>query len=165
MKISQSAVAMAGSSSYSHYQESTITSVLVRPGELEAAKKAQRERQEQQSDEGVEVSISNESQSLLEDLMAERKKSAEEQQNKMLARMLGTEKSEKPDNPGIRVSSKNEQMLKTLKQMLEMLNRIRKSGKGLTGARQMSSYPLLLPYREPAYGIVATESDAEAFHP
>lgn len=138
MKISQSAVAMAGSSSYSHYQESTVTSVLVRPGELEAAKKTQRERQEQQSDEGVEVSISHESQSLLEDLMAERKKTAEKQQNKMLARMLGAEKSEKTENPAVRVNSKDEQMLKTLKQMLEMLNRIRKNGRGITGSGQMN---------------------------
>ena len=60
MKISQSAVAMKSSSSYSHYQESKVTSILVRPGELEAAKKARQERLNKEADKGVDVSISDE---------------------------------------------------------------------------------------------------------
>lgn len=121
MKISESAVAMAGSSNYSRYQESKVTSILVRPGQLEAVKKA---RKEQEDASGVDVSISEQSQSMLDELMAEKEKSAKGQQNKELQ----AEKTKQVNMPGIRISSKDEQMLKTLKRILEMLNKIRKKG-------------------------------------
>lgn len=119
MKISKSAVAMTGTSSYSRYQESKVTSILVRPEQLETVKKA---REEQETADGVDVSISEKSQSMLEDLMAEKEKSAKGQQNKEPQ----VEQTKEAKLPGYRVSSKNEQMLKTLKRILEMLNKIRK---------------------------------------
>lgn len=139
MKISQSAVAMKSSSSYSHYQESKVTSILVRPGELEAAKKARQERLKEEADEGVDVSISDESQSLLEDLMAEKKKAAKGQQNKEKEQeAIRLEDLEPVNNPVIRFSDKEEQTLKTLKRILEMLNRMRKNGNSIMGRREVN---------------------------
>ncbi|MCM1180453.1 MAG: hypothetical protein NC347_09370 [Clostridium sp.] len=131
MKISKSAVAMEGSSSYSRYQESKVTSILVRPEQLEAVKKA---REEQTAADGVDVSISEKSQSMLEDLMAEKNKSAQGQQNKEPQ----VEQTKQTKLPGYRVSSKDEQMLKTLKRILEMLNKIRKKGSFMTSGLSLS---------------------------
>lgn len=131
MKISKSAVAMEGSSSYSRYQESKVTSILVRPEQLEAVKKA---REEQAAADGVDVSISEKSKSMLEDLMAEKNKSAQGQQNKEPQ----VEQTKQTKLPGYRVSSKDEQMLKTLKRILEMLNKIRKKGSFMASGLSLS---------------------------
>lgn len=131
MKISESAVAMTGSSNYSRYQESKVTSILVRSEQLDAVKKA---REEQEASYGVDVSISEQSQSMLDELMAEKEKSAQGQQNMEPQ----VEQSKQIKLPGFRISGKDEQMLKTLKRILEMLNKIRNKDGFMTSGLSLS---------------------------
>lgn len=114
MKINSSAVAMSGSQSYSHYQETqqSVTQMTL----------AQWNRWQKAMDAAADVSISEESRKKLEEEQADK-----EQQKNQLEGFLKANKAERPELPDA-VESKDEQMLKVLQQILEMLRRIRKDG-------------------------------------
>lgn len=114
MKINSSAVAMSGSQSYSHYQETqqSVTQMTL----------AQWNRWQKAMDAAADVSISEESRKKLEEEQADK-----EQQKNQLEDFLKANKAEQPELPDA-VETKDEQMLKVLQQILEMLRRIRKDG-------------------------------------
>lgn len=63
MKIKSSAVAMSGTSSYSHYQESTVTSKRMRVSQWNALKQ---DVDKEAEENGVSMSVSEQSQAILQ---------------------------------------------------------------------------------------------------
>lgn len=132
MKIKQSAVAMEGSSSYSSYQKTQTTSILVRPQELEKAKKLRQERQKEQEESGVDVSISDKSKSLLGDLLAEKENTAKERQKKLAQGLLSVKENNPVGDISYQYDAGEDQMLQTLRQLLDMLRRLQRGDYSLS---------------------------------
>lgn len=116
MKISESAVAMQSTHSYSKYQETQVRSVLVRPAVFNAVKK---------DNEGVDVSISGKSQSLLEQFQAKQEEMQKSRQAKAEGMVQQTNESENVGNAEP-ADAKDDQMLKTLRRVLSMLRKMKK---------------------------------------
>ncbi|MDE5778646.1 MAG: hypothetical protein K2I10_09130 [Lachnospiraceae bacterium] len=127
MKISNSAVAMQSSHRYSRYQETHVSSVLVRSSVLDAVKK---------ESGGASVSISDESRSLLKKLQAKKEEMQKDQQENLYAAAEQSGKSTGIGDSSSRLSDKNEQMLKTLKRILAMLKKMRKGSIWASGGIQ-----------------------------
>ena len=142
MRITDSAVAMSGSSSYSHYQESSSVSVQMSASNWNALQDRIGSRQEQAADIGrrddaAVISISDE---------AKRRSKGDEGKvrhddgrhndraghgkNKDVKEWLEEHPVEiKQTAPDVRAESKDEQIIRILRQMTEMLRRIRNGGK------------------------------------
>ncbi|MDE6626614.1 MAG: hypothetical protein K2K56_09625 [Lachnospiraceae bacterium] len=122
MKIKNSAVAMSAQSSYSHYQESTVTTTRMSLTQWNALKNQVKREAE---DAGVEVSISDQSKQIWEKFKEEQE--AKKNQNS-LPNLLQADNAQQPYGE-TKVSSKQEQMLQTLKRLMEMLQKMRKGGR------------------------------------
>ncbi len=134
MKIDSSAVAMSGRQSYSHYQETHVSTTQMRAAQWRALQAAKAQ------EDAAEVSISDESREKLADMQAK----ADESSKKSVQEYLNDVQETEPVAAKISTSDKDEQMLKTLQRILEMLKRIRKgnllSADGFV--RQVSTYSL-----------------------
>lgn len=135
MKIDSSAVAMSGRQSYSHYQETHVSTTQMRASQWRALQAAE--------EDAAEVSISDESREKLADMQAKENESSDKSVQEYL-KDVQQMKETKPAAAKIRTADKDEQMLKTLQRILEMLKRIRKgnllSADGFV--RQISTYSL-----------------------
>lgn len=118
VKINDSAVALAGKRGYSKYQETHVESVLMKPSLFKAMK---------EQNAGFEVSISDKSRSLLQQLKEEQKQKEKEQWHPDLSE--GVKETESTKDCGA-VGNKQDSMLEVLKRVLEMLKRVRQK-KGL----------------------------------
>ncbi len=122
MKIKSSAVAMAGSGSYSRYQESTVTSKRMRASEWNALK---RDVDNEAKASGVSMSISERSQAIWEKYQEQQKEKAKQQEENQ--RQIAAEQPKQTgNNTDFRVEE--DSMVKTLRRILEMLQRLRKHG-------------------------------------
>lgn len=137
MKINSSAVAMSGRQSYSHYQETQVSTTQMRASQWKALQAAKAE------EAAAEVSISDESQEKLADMQAKANESSGESTQEYLNDIQNAQETEQTGWK-IKTEDKNEQMLKTLQRILEMLKRIRKgnllSANGFV--KQFSTYSL-----------------------
>ena len=137
MKIDSSAVAMSGRQSYSHYQETHVSTTQMRASQWRALQAAKAE------EDAAEVSISDESREKLADMQAKANESSKKSVQEYLNDVQNIQETE-PVAAKISTSDKDEQMLKTLQRILEMLKRIRKgnllSADGFV--RQVSTYSL-----------------------
>lgn len=123
MKISESAVAMSGKRSYSKFQETRVESVTMSASKWN-------ELQKSLGNNPAEVSISEKSQSLLEQLKEQQKQQQKDQkENAAFAHTLQKSEEVQPAVP--QVSTEEDHMIKTLRRILEMLKAIR-NGKGLS---------------------------------
>lgn len=123
MKISESAVAMSGKRSYSKFQETRVESVTMSASKWN-------ELQKSLGNNPAEVSISEQSQSLLEQLKEQQKQQQKDQkENAAFAHTLQKSEEVQPAVP--KVSTEEDHMIKTLRRILEMLKAIR-NGKGLS---------------------------------
>lgn len=127
MKISDSAVAMHSSRSYSKYQETHVSSVLVRASVLDSVKK---------ESDGVDVSISDKSRSLLEKLQAKQEEMSKKQRENAASMTEQTKQQAGVGDPTNKLSDKDEQMLETLKRILAMLKKMRKGSIWTSGGIQ-----------------------------
>lgn len=122
MKIKSSAVAMSGTSSYSHYQESTVTSKQMRASEWNALKQ---DVDKEAKENGVSMSISEQSQAIWEKYQQQQDEKSKQQKSdwKQLA-------AEQPKETGIGSTFRVEEdsMVKTLRQILRMLRSLQKRG-------------------------------------
>jgi hypothetical protein len=128
MKINSSAVAMSGSSSYSHYQESEVKTVTMSASKwnaLQEAVKQEADNDAASTDTGDDVTISNQGQSLWEKLKEKQEELAKKQQSDILKASDVADTQAAP----VKVSDKDEQMLATLKRILESLRRMQKGEK------------------------------------
>ena len=118
MKIKSSAVAMAGKQSYSHYQETHVTTTQMRASQWKALQAAKEEK-------AADVSISEESQEKLANVQEKEKESSKQSVEEYLN---DTQSAKQVKESGLKIkkTDKNEQMLKTLQRMLEMLRKMRK---------------------------------------
>ncbi|MCI8507994.1 MAG: hypothetical protein HFJ06_05475 [Lachnospiraceae bacterium] len=136
MKIKSSAVAMAGKQSYSHYQETHVTTTQMRASQWKALQAAKEEK-------AADVSISEESQEKLANVQEKEKESSKQSVEEYLN---DTQSAKQVKESGLKIkkTDKNEQMLKTLQRMLEMLRKMRK-GRLLSAdgfVKQFSIYDL-----------------------
>ncbi len=162
MKINDSTVAMSsGRSSFSQKSNTQVRSILVRPDMYEAVTKA---NQEEQDKPGADISISEESKLLYDKLVdakeAEKKASQQKSAKNWLERQ---KKAGKITVPEIHLESKDEQMLQTLRRLLEMLARLRK--KGGSGIAELavgksSQYTVSSMHSWSADGTMVSRSDA-----
>lgn len=129
MKITNSAVAMSGNQSYSHYQETRVSTTQMTLAQWRAL-----QEQNAKKDAAADVSISDESRKKLADEQAKQKESSKNP----FEDILKSGQSEQIE-PDIRVESKDEQMLKTLQKILEMLKNIHKNNKYPSGFVSWSS--------------------------
>ncbi len=129
MKISESAVALSGKRHYSKFQETRVESVTMSASKWN-------ELQATLGDNPAEVSISKESQSLLEQLKEQQKEQAKDQNHAALAHMLQRSQETKPAVP--QVNAEEEGMIKTLRRILEMLKAMR-NGDGLSSLGRLRS--------------------------
>ena len=142
MRITDSAVAMSGSSGYSHYQESSSVSVQMSASNWNALQERIGSRQEQAAgigrrDDAAVISISDE---------AKRRSKGEEGKvrhddgrrndraghgkNKDVKEWMEEHSVEtKQTVPDVRAESKDEQIIRILRQLTEMLRRIRNGGR------------------------------------
>ncbi|MBR1597665.1 MAG: hypothetical protein IJ661_01985 [Lachnospiraceae bacterium] len=142
MRITDSAVAMSGSSSYSHYQETSSVSVQMSASNWNALQEKIGSRQEQAAGEGRKdaaavISISDE---------AKRRSKGEEGKvrhddgrhndrighgkNKDVKEWMEEHPVETRQTvPDVRAESKDEQIIRILRQLTEMLRRIRNGGR------------------------------------
>lgn len=142
MRITDSAVAMSGSSSYSHYQESSSVSVQMSASAWQEMQKRldgklQEAAGQDRKDEAAVISISDE---------AKRRSKGEEGKvrhddgrhndraghgkNKDVKEWMEEHPVEtKQTVPDVRAESKDEQIIRILRQMTEMLRRIRNGGR------------------------------------
>ncbi len=127
MKISESAVALSANRNYSKYQETRVESATVRASVLAELQKSLEE-------ESAEVSISEESQSLLDKLKEKNNQTQNDAQKKQLSHLLEQAKSEGVAVP--EVNTETDHMIKTLRKILAMLKRMR-SGKPMDNMRAM----------------------------
>lgn len=130
MKINESAVAMSSKRHYSKFQETQVESVTMSASKWN-------ELQSMLGDNPAEVSISKESQSLLEQLKEQQEQKRKGQEsNAAFAHML--HKSEEVQPAVSQVSAEEDSMIKTLRRILEMLRAIR-NGEGLSYAGRLRS--------------------------
>ncbi|MBQ9983989.1 MAG: hypothetical protein IJP29_05300 [Lachnospiraceae bacterium] len=123
MKISESAVAMSGKRHYSLFQQTQVSAVTMSASKWN-------ELQEALGDNSAEVSISKESQSLLEQLKKEERQAQKDRGEQFaLANMLHKSSEVQPEVP--QVVPEEDHMIKTLRRILEMLKAIR-NGDGLS---------------------------------
>lgn len=122
MKINESAVALSGKRSYSKFQENQVESVTMHASKWN-------ELQEVLGSNPAEISISKESQSLLDQLKEERQKGQEKSQNRQLSQMLENAQNVQLSVP--EVQTETDHMIQTLRRILAMLKEIR-NGKGLS---------------------------------
>lgn len=115
MKISESAVALSSSRHYSRYQETRVESVTMSASKWN-------ELQQSLRNQPAEVSISEKSQSLLEKLKEEQK-SKHSDKNKQQPKL---QQAKEVETAVPEVQSEEDQMLKTLRRILEMLKQMRK---------------------------------------
>lgn len=121
MKINESAVALSGNRHYSKYQETRVESVTMSASKW-------KELQESLENQPADVSISKESQSLLEQLKEQEKQQRKDRGDQAaMAHML--QKSEETPPVAPNVSTEEDGMLKTLRRILQMLKAMR-SGEG-----------------------------------
>ena len=130
MKINESAVAMSGKRHYSQFQETQVESVTMSASKWN-------ELQELLGDNPAEVSISKESQSLLDQLKEQkRQESKDKGEAAALANMLQKSKEVQPETPVVK--TEEDHMIKTLRRILEMLKAIR-NGDGLSYVGKLRS--------------------------
>lgn len=122
MKIDESAVALSGKRSYSKFQETQVNSITMHASKWN-------EMQEMLGDNPAELSISKESQSLLEQLKEEKHKEQEQSQKRRLLQMIESSQEVQPSVP--QVQTETDHMIKTLRRILAMLKELR-NGKGLS---------------------------------
>lgn len=122
MKINESAVALSGKCSYSKFQETRVESVTMSASKWN-------ELQEILGNNPAEVSISKESQSLLEQLKEEKNSGQEQAQKRQLSQMLESAQEVQPSAP--QVQTETDHMIETLRRILAMLKELR-NGKGLS---------------------------------
>lgn len=114
MKISESAVALTGQRSYSKYQETRVESVTMRAS-------AWNELQEISGNQSAEMTISVESQSLLDKL-------SEQKQQEQEAKQKNANVQNGPNDVAFATSvgrPEEDQMIQVLRRILEMLKQIR----------------------------------------
>lgn len=121
MKISESAVALSGKRSYSKFQETQVESITMRASKWN-------ELREAMGNNPAEVSISKESQSLL-DQLKEQKQEQDQAQKRQLSQML--ERAQEVQPSVSEVQTEEDHMIQTLRRILAMLKEIR-NGKGLS---------------------------------
>lgn len=129
MKISESAVALSGKRSYSKFQETQVESVTMRASKWN-------ELQETLGNNPAEVSISKESQSLLDQLKEQKKQEQEQAQKQQLSQMLENAQEVQPSVP--QVQTETDHMIETLRRVLAMLKEIR-NGKGFYNLGKLRS--------------------------
>ncbi len=130
MKINESAVALSGKRHYSKYQETQVESATMSASKW-------KELQESLGNQPADVSISKESQSLLEQLKEQQKEQRKDQRDQAaLAHMLQKSKETQPTAP--QFDAEEEGMIKTLRRILEMLKAIR-NGEGASYAGKLRS--------------------------
>ena len=130
MKINESAVALSSKRHYSKFQETRVESVTMSASKW-------KELQSMLGDNPAEVSISKESQSLLEQLKEQQKEQRKDQHDQAaLAHMLQKSKETQPTAP--QFDAEEEGMIKTLRRILEMLKAIR-NGDGASYAAKLRS--------------------------
>lgn len=129
MKINESAVAMSGKRHYSKIQETQVESITMSASKWN-------ELRSMLGDNPAEVSISKESQSLLEQLKEQKKQQKDQGENAALAHMLQKSKEVQPTVP--QFNAEEESMIKTLRRILEMLKAIR-NGEGAAYAGRLRS--------------------------
>jgi len=123
MKINESAVALSSKRNYSKFQETRVESVTMKASKWN-------ELQETLGNHPAEISISKESQSLLEQLKEQQKQQRKDQEgHAALSHML--KKSEEVQPAAPQVATEEDSMIKTLRRILEMLKAIR-NGDGLS---------------------------------
>lgn len=121
MKISESAVALSSERSYSMFQESRVESVTMSASKWN-------ELQEALGNNSAEVSISKESQSLLEQFKKQEQQEDKGEQ-KTLANML--QKASEVQSQVPVVQTEDDHMIQTLRRILAMLKAIR-NGEGMS---------------------------------
>lgn len=130
MKINESAVALSSKRHYSKFQETRVESVTMSASKW-------KELQSMLGDNPAEVSISKESQSLLEQLKEQKEQQRKNQEdNVALTHMLQKSQEVQPEVP--QFNAEEESMIKTLRRILEMLKAIR-NGEGLSYAGRLRS--------------------------
>lgn len=129
MKINESAVALSGKRNYSKFQETQVESITMRASKWN-------ELQEALGSNSAEVSISKESQSLLEQLKEEKQKEQEQAQKRQLSQMLEHAQEVQPSVP--QVQTEEDHMIQTLRRILAMLKEIR-NGKGVYNLGKLHS--------------------------
>lgn len=123
MKIENSAVAMSAQTSYSHYQESKVETIQMQKSQWNALQDAVRKERE---DTAADVSISEQSKKIWEKFKEKQEELAKKDKDaKETAQSV--QQVQQPENR-FKVSAKDEQMIKTLKRVLEMLRKNRKGG-------------------------------------
>lgn len=172
MRITESAVAMSGSSSYSHYQESSsvvtqMSSAKWREYQEKFDKMADDMVGGNRRDDAAVVSISEEAkrrQQRADGSRARQDEGRHASQGKLVRegidqRGKATAENAKewlsehpvengPVNPGVRAESKDEQIIRILRRLTEMLRQMRNGGKGKSfsdfkkelGADELQSY-------------------------
>lgn len=129
MKISESAVTMSGKRHYSKFQETQVESITMSASKWN-------ELQSMLGENPAEVSISKESQSLLEQLKEQEKQQKNQGENAALQHMLQKSKEVQPTVP--QFDAEEESMIKTLRRILEMLKAVR-NGDGAAYAAKLRS--------------------------
>jgi len=124
MKIDTSAVAMSAQTSYSHYQESKVETIQMRKWQWNAL---QDTVQKEMEETGADVSISEQSKKIWEKFKEKQEELAKKDKDAQAAAQ-SAEQVQQPQTE-FKVSAKDEQMLKTLKRILEMLRKARKGGR------------------------------------
>ncbi|MCM1158125.1 MAG: hypothetical protein NC300_04950 [Bacteroidales bacterium] len=123
MKIKSSTVAMSGAQSYSHYQENTVVTTQMRKSQWNALQDAVKQEEGAEAD----ISISEQSRKIWEKFKEEQEE-AKKGAGSFPSEMQEAEKTRQPQNP-IRLSEKDEQMIKILRRLLEMLRKSQKGGR------------------------------------
>lgn len=116
MKISESAVELAGSRQYSKFQETRVESITLRASQWEELQKSLEEQ-------SAEVSISEESQSLLDKIKEQKEQNQQQQDKYNLTQMLERAKEAEPMVPDFQ--AENDHMIKVLRRILQMLKQMR----------------------------------------
>lgn len=123
MKINESAVVMSGKRHYSKFQETRVESATMKASKWNELKEAM-------GNHPTEVSISKESQSLLEKMKEqERQKEKDRGENAALANMLKKSSEVEPQVPVVK--TEDDHMIQTLRRILAMLKAIQ-NGEGLS---------------------------------
>lgn len=116
VKINDSAVALAGKRSYSKFQETHVESAVLRADQLKAL---------QEENKGFEVSISDKSKSLLEQLKEKQKEDRKNADKRLFEHLKATNAPKETDEVSNVAETEEDSMLEVLRRVLAMLKSMR----------------------------------------